>query len=453
MGDRRHVDAAGGDVGRDQDLHLAVAQRHQAAGTQTLAQGTVQCHGREADLLQLFSQRIALDLGAGEDDRLVDGRVAQPMVKQLALVFLAVTPEQLLLDAAVLVLRRIDLHLLRRTHHALGQALDARREGGAEHHGLVALDGQLVDLGQVVRETQVEHAVGFVDDQELDLVELDLTVALQVEQAARGRDHQVGVLQLGDLDRVGNATDHVGDAHAAAMLDQLDRILGDLLREFARRAQDQGARNGRGEMTRQQRVLALGLLRCRLAGSFGFGDLAVPVGALGGLGSSLLLEQGVQHRQQEGSGLAATGLARHHQVGEAFAMATVHGLGDGGVLHQGRLGEAEVGNGLHQLGRQAQGSKGVRQCSGLRRSFCDVSGDGGIETGFDRELQRVSHVYRPGAKTARNEQSRTSRTKESGQRARSDHGQQETSTIKQIGMPRAHEWADWYAWGPEFKPC
>jgi len=20
-------------------------------------------------------------------------------------------------------------------------------------------------------------------------------------------------------------------------------------------------------------------------------------------------------------------------------------------------------------------------------------------------------------------------------------------------MPRAHEWADWYAWGPEFKPC
>jgi hypothetical protein len=70
----------------------------------------------------------------------------------------------------------------RLAHHAHGQLLDARRKGGAEHHGLLALDGQLVDFGQIIREAQVEHAVGFVHHQELHLVELDLHRALQVQQ-------------------------------------------------------------------------------------------------------------------------------------------------------------------------------------------------------------------------------------------------------------------------------
>jgi hypothetical protein len=76
-------------------------------------------------------------------------------------------------------------------HHAHGQLLDARRKRGAEHHGLLALGGQLVQLGQVVREAQVEHAVGFVDNQKLHLVELDLHRALQIQQTARRGHHEV----------------------------------------------------------------------------------------------------------------------------------------------------------------------------------------------------------------------------------------------------------------------
>ena len=77
------------------------------------------------------------------------------MVEQFAFVLCVVGPEQNLLDVAVFFLRRIDLDFLNRrttiVHHAHGQLLNARREGGAEHHCLLALAGQLVNVGQVVR--------------------------------------------------------------------------------------------------------------------------------------------------------------------------------------------------------------------------------------------------------------------------------------------------------------
>ena len=149
--------------------------------------------------MQLFSQLFAFDLGAGKHDGLVDARVAQPVVQQTALVLWAVGPVQLLADVGVLFLWRCDLHLLHPravvVHHAHGQLLDARRKRGAEHHGLLALGGQLVHFGQVVGKAQVQHAVGFVHDQEADLVQLDLATALQVEQTAGRSNHQIGVLQ------------------------------------------------------------------------------------------------------------------------------------------------------------------------------------------------------------------------------------------------------------------
>src|SRR5256885_7051087 len=60
---------------------------------------------------------------------------------------------------------------------------------------LLALCRQVVDFGQIVREAQVQHAVGFVHHQELHLVELDLHRALQVQQTAGSGHHEVGVLQ------------------------------------------------------------------------------------------------------------------------------------------------------------------------------------------------------------------------------------------------------------------
>ena len=258
VGDGGHINTARSHVGRHQNLNLALAQGHQAAVAHGLAQRAMQGHGREAILLQIIGQTVALNLGAGKHNRLVDGGVTQPVVQQFALVGGVVGPEQDLLDIGVLFLRAVDGDALGFAHDAGGQLLDTRCKRGAEHHGLLAVDGQLVDFGQVVRETQIEHAIGLIDHQKLHFIELDLHRALQVQQASGGRDHQIGVLQLGNLQLVGHAADHVGNTQTAAMLNQVDGVVRHLLGQLARRAQHQGAGGGGFEVTRIGGVLALG---------------------------------------------------------------------------------------------------------------------------------------------------------------------------------------------------
>jgi hypothetical protein len=80
VGDGGHVNAAGRHIGGHQKLHLTVAQRHQAAVTQTLAQSAMQSHSGKAGLLQIFGQSIAFNLGAGKHNGLINRGIAQPMI-------------------------------------------------------------------------------------------------------------------------------------------------------------------------------------------------------------------------------------------------------------------------------------------------------------------------------------------------------------------------------------
>ena len=414
VGDGRNVQTPGSHVGSHQNLHAAVTERHQAAVAQALAQRTVQCHGAEAFLHQIVSQTIALNLRAGKNDGLVDGGVAQPVVQQLALVGHVVGPQQRLGNRCMLFVRRVDFDALWLTHHAGSELHDARRKRGAEHHGLLALDRELVDFGQVVGKAEVQHAVGFVNDEELHLVELDLHAALQVQQTA-GRGHdEVSVLQLGNLQLVRNAAHNVGNAQATAMAHQINRVSADLLGQFAGRAQNQRAGRGSLEVADVGRVFALWLLQRRFAASNRFGAQTFEFSAFKTLGLFLLFQQGVQHRQQKRSGLAATRLAGNQQVGEfggfRVGVEGLHGLRNGGQLHGGGLGEAHVGNGLQQFLGQTQFHKAVwlghngfqRGCSSNRLVRREVwnhvdfqvrNGFGGFRRKVAACLKRVSHVF------------------------------------------------------------
>ncbi len=376
--DGGHVNTARGHVGGDQNLHLAVAQRHQAAVAQALAQGAVQRHSGKAGLLQFGGQAVAFDLRAGKHNGLVNAGVAQPVVEQLALVLGVVGPEQHLLDVGVFFLRAVDLHFVHSgaavVHDAHGQLLNAGCKRGREHHGLAALGGQIVDFGQVVGEAQVQHAVGFVNHQKLHFIEFDLHGALQVQQAARRGHHQVGVLQLGNLQLVRNAAHHVGNAQAFAVLDQLDGVVRHLLRQFARGAQHQGAGHGGFEVARVGGVFTAGALGWLFATGKSVGAGLVEIGLGFGVGSGLLLNQGVQHGQQEGGGFAAAGLAGDHQVVVAVVCFVVRRQGqrNGLRLHAGGLGVAQVGHGLNEFLGQAQLHKavGLGGFAGLDRFGC-----------------------------------------------------------------------------------
>ena len=190
-------------------------------------------------------------------------------------------------------MRRINLNALRLAHHARCQLHDARRKRCTEHHGLLALNRQLVNFRQVVGKAKIEHAVSLVNHQKLYLVELDLHAALQVKQTAWRGNYQVGVLQFGNLQLVRNTADNVGNTQAAAMTHQINCVGANLLGQLACGAQNQRTWRGGFEIAHIGWVFALWLFGGRFAASNRLGRQALKLGTLKTLGFFLLLKQRV----------------------------------------------------------------------------------------------------------------------------------------------------------------
>ena len=138
----------------------------------------------------------------------------------------------------------------------------------------------------VVDEAHVEHAVGFVEHEHLDVLEHGLAGLQVVEQAAGRRDQDVErAAQRLQLRRIRHAADDGGDAQARHVAAVDAGRLGDLHRQLARRRQHEDAR---------------AVDRALLA-------------ALRGVGARS--EDALQRRQDERRGLAAAGGGGDHQVG------------------------------------------------------------------------------------------------------------------------------------------
>ena len=75
------------------------------------------------------------------------------------------------------------------------QLADLRRERCREHNRL-ALFGQIRnDLHNVVAETHIEHTVGLVKDQTLDVRQIDTAICQMGDQATRSCNHHIGAHQ------------------------------------------------------------------------------------------------------------------------------------------------------------------------------------------------------------------------------------------------------------------
>ena len=171
-------------------------------------------------------------------------------------------------------------------------------------------------------------------------------------------------MQLGNLQLVRHTAHHVGNAQATAMANQVNRVVGNLLSQFTGWANDQSARGGCFEVACAGRVFALGALWRRFTFSRSISHQTIPFSTGFSFSISLLLEQGMQHRQQEGGGFAAASLARDHQIDKALGFTirafARQSLGDGGQLHAGGLGETQLSNSSQQFRRQAQQLKTIR---------------------------------------------------------------------------------------------
>ena len=214
-----------------------------------------------------------------------------------------------LLDRAAL---RRDLDLLRVLQDLVGELGDVVRHGGREQQRLALPGDRCRDAAHVLDEAHVEHAIGFVEDEEGHAAELHVAALDQVEQAAGRGDQDVDAARQGlDLAAVAQTADDGAQAQAEAAAVGVEAAR-DLDGELAGRREDERAR-------------ALGL------------------GALLGGGEVL------QHGQREGRGLAGAGLGDAENVTAlqqrrdgARLDRRGHGVLGGFEGTQQRLGQAEI---------------------------------------------------------------------------------------------------------------
>ncbi|MCW0435410.1 hypothetical protein NB723_000374 [Xanthomonas sacchari] len=314
LGQLVDVDAARGDVGRHQHGDAAGLEVAQCAQALALALVAMDRRGLQPGLVQEHGQLVGTVLGAGEHQGLL-ARVGGQQVQQQFALARTVHRMHAVGDGVGHGVARGGLDFLRVVHELAGQLLDAFLEGGREQQGLPVLLGQLgEDALDRRQEAHVEHAVGFVQHQDLDARQVHAAALEVVEQAARAGDQQVHAAAQ-RVELVAHAHAAVdGGAGDAQVLAVAAQAVVDLGGQFAGRGQDQRARLARAGAHRLRRSA-----------------------------------QVLQQRQAERGGLAGAGLRAGHQV-MAF-----QGDGNGLRLDRGGGFVALLGQRAQQEGRKAQG--------------------------------------------------------------------------------------------------
>ncbi len=234
------IQAARGDVGGDQQLHLRRLEPRQRAQAGWLGLVAMDGIGRNTVLLQGLDQLLDALARLDEHQHLLPAQFLEQMQQQLRLALL-VGRDQPLFDRLGRGVTRADLDRQRIFQHAVRQLADLVRERGREQQGLALLGHCQQQAVEVAFKTQVQHAVRLIQHQRLQRVELDRALVQQVQQTAwRGHQHVQTLAQLADLrlDRYA-AIRHIGAQRQVAAIGT--EAVVDLLGQFARRHQYQAA--------------------------------------------------------------------------------------------------------------------------------------------------------------------------------------------------------------------
>ncbi len=196
VGDPVHVDAPGGNVGGNQHAEFSRAEAVQRPGAGVLRLVAVDGAGRDVASLQLLADTVGAALGPREDQRPADLGVLHERGEK-AFLGVLVHEHQRLVDPVGRRGLGGDLHADRIGQHAVGQLGDGLGHGRREEQRL-ALGRQRVDhAADVVDEAHVQHAVGFVEHEQLKLAQADEPLAHQVQQTSRGGHENVGLASQG----------------------------------------------------------------------------------------------------------------------------------------------------------------------------------------------------------------------------------------------------------------
>ena len=287
-----HIDATGGDVGGHEHAEVAALEGFHGLLALGLALVAVDRLAAHALFAKVSDQFVGTVFGAGEDQCTGHTGCGQHIDEQV--LFLRLAHEvHFLLDRFRRAASALYLDGHRVEQDRVSQLLDVLRHGGRKEQGLSPWGQELDDLSDVVDEAHVEHGVRLVEHEVLEVVQSDVALVDEVQEAPRcGHDNVHATLECCDLLALFDPAedDRVMDLQVRAVVPD---AVADLGGEFAGWAQDEGA-----------------------------DDTA--------LVSTWLLGEPVQHGQGEGGRFAGAGL------GHAQHIASVENVRDGLSLNGGR---------------------------------------------------------------------------------------------------------------------
>ena len=181
-------------------------------------------------------------LRAGKDQGAFNLRIGQQLREQVLFIDLIHIIETLVngFDGGS---DRIDFDVFRIHKQVEGQFFHFRRHGCGKEEGLAFVRQAADDLSYIVDETHVKHAVGFVQDEDLDPVQTHETLTHQVQQATRAGDDNVRAAVQGfHLAALADAAEDDGGFQTEAFAVKL-KVLICLHGELPGRGEDQGANN------------------------------------------------------------------------------------------------------------------------------------------------------------------------------------------------------------------
>ena len=232
------VDAAGRDVGGDHHLDLARLERGERPRARVLALVSVQGDRADAVGVQRADHLVGAVLGPREHQHLSPAVVPHQPGEQLALL-VAVHRMHALRDRVDRRVGRRHLDDPRLVQELRRERLDLGGERRREQQVLPLPREQREHALDVGDEAHVEHAIGLVEDEDLDARKVDVALPVVVEQAPWCRHQDVdAALQLRGLRAEAHATEQHHRRQLEVPAVGLDRRL-DLRGELARRREDQ----------------------------------------------------------------------------------------------------------------------------------------------------------------------------------------------------------------------
>ncbi len=239
VADALHVEAAGGDIRRHEDVELARPELLDCAFPLDLGDVAADRHGGVAARPQLLGERLRLVLGADEDDHSLEVLHLEDARERVDL--LRIRHHQVPLARV----RRsrglvLDRDLFGVVQVLLGDPADLCGHRGREERDLFIVRGVGEDRLDVFGEAHLEHLVGLVEHEVLELGEVERALLEVIHDAAGRADHDMyAAAQCRKLHAVALAAVDRKDVHAPDVGCVLLERLADLQGEFAGRGEDE----------------------------------------------------------------------------------------------------------------------------------------------------------------------------------------------------------------------